>query len=219
MPPRSTPPTTIQDLPRIIPVFPLDGVLLLPRGKLPLNIFEPRYLAMVRDALAAEWIIGMVQPRDDGADQSAPPIYKVGCAGRITSLNETDDGRYLITLTGICRFENEEELPLINGYRRVAANWLPFADDITPAESQTVDRGRLMPALKRYFKTQQISADWKAIEDAPGDQLVTSLAMVCPFDTPEKQALLEAPGLAERTELMISLLTMAVLDQSGATSH
>ena len=213
---------TLEELPRVLPLFPLPGVLLLPFGKLPLNVFEPRYLAMVRAALAGDWQIGMVQPTDPDSGQSEPQLYQVGCAGRITTLNETDDGRYLITLTGLCRFEIEEELPLMDGYRRAAVRWDRFSRDLRAENASQVDRDRLLPALRGYLDTHKISADWKTIESSPGDQLVTSLAMVCPFEPPEKQALLESPGLRERAELMISLLAMSVLDRSdtpGAAPH
>ncbi len=184
-------------LPATIPIFPLSGVLLLPRGRLPLNIFEPRYLAMTKDALGGERLIGMVQPsepQDDnrGGGQMNPPVYPVGCAGRITAFAETDDGRYLITLTGVSRFRIREELPLLSGYRRVVADWAPFARDRDETAEPGFDRGRFARALKGYFAQRQISADWEAIEKAPGEHLLTSIAMLCPFAPNEKQALLEA---------------------------
>src|SRR5215469_1964214 len=135
-------------LPSILPIFPLTGVLLLPRGRLPLNIFEPRYLAMTRDALAGERLIGMVQPSDLAAAGNNPPVYLTGCAGRITSFTETDDGRFLITLTGISRFRIHEELPLVEGYRRVVPDWEPFARDLGNEEERGFDRERLMRGLK-----------------------------------------------------------------------
>jgi len=205
----------VEDLPRVVPIFPLPGVLLLPYARLPLNIFEPRYLAMVRDALAADRLIGMVQPSNTQSAGARPPVYGIGCAGRITAFNETDDGRFLITLTGLCRFAVEAELPLKDGYRRIKADWAQFLDDLARADDAVVDRARLLRVLRDYFAAQDISANWPAIEKAAGGDLVTMLAMVCPFSAAEKQALLEASGLGERAELLISLLAMAVLDRDG----
>src|SRR6267154_1293995 len=184
-------------LPDTLPIFPLTGVLLLPRGRLPLNIFEPRYLAMTRDALGGERLIGMVQPNEPQQDNRGggamnPPVYPIGCAGRITSFTETDDGRYLLTLTG--------------------------------AE---FDRDRFIRGLKGFFTQRQISADWEAIEKAVGEHLINSIAMLCPFAPSEKQALLEAPDLDERARLLIALVEMAAVDpgqnfasdENGATRH
>jgi len=198
-------------LPAILPIFPLTGVLLLPRGRLPLNIFEPRYLAMTRDALAGERLIGMVQPSDPTASGSNPPVYPTGCAGRITSFSETDDGRFLITLTGTCRFRIREELPLLEGYRRVVPDWHEFARDLGNEEEPSFDRERLMRGLKGYFHQHQISADWDAITSVSGDRLVSSIAMICPFDPSEKQALLEATDLVERARLLTTIVEMAVM--------
>ena len=198
-------------LPAILPIFPLTGVLLLPRGRLPLNIFEPRYLAMTRDALAGERLIGMVQPSDPAASGSNPPVYPTGCAGRITSFSETDDGRFLITLTGTSRFRIREELPLLEGYRRVVPDWHEFARDLGNEEEPGFDRERLLRGLKGYFQQHQISADWDAITSVSGDRLVSSIAMICPFDPSEKQALLEASDLAERARLLTAIVEMAVM--------
>jgi len=198
-------------LPVILPIFPLTGVLLLPRGRLPLNIFEPRYLAMTRDALAGERLIGMVQPSDPGASGSNPPVYPTGCAGRITSFSETDDGRFLITLTGTSRFRIREELPMLEGYRRVVPDWHEFARDLGNEEEPGFDRERLLRGLKGYFQQHQISADWDAITSVSGDRLVSSIAMICPFDPSEKQALLEASDLAERARLLTAIVEMAVM--------
>jgi uncharacterized protein len=204
-----------QALPETIPIFPLTGVLLLPRGRLPLNIFEPRYLAMTRDALAAERLIGMVQPSDPRPSGMNPPVYPVGCAGRITAFAETEDGRFLITLTGVSRFRSQEELPLVSGYRRVVADWRPFADDLEDAAEPGFARDRLLRGLRGYFGRHNISADWEAIAKAPGERLVTTIAMVCPFDPSEKQALLEAADFAERARLLTALVEMAVMGDSG----
>ena len=198
-------------LPAILPIFPLTGMLLLPRGRLPLNIFEPRYLAMTRDALAGERLIGMVQPSDPAASGSNPPVYPTGCAGRITSFSETDDGRFLITLTGTSRFRIREELPMLEGYRRVVPDWHEFARDLGNEEEPGFDRERLLRGLKGYFQQHQISADWDAITSVSGDRLVSSIAMICPFDPSEKQALLEASDLAERARLLTAIVEMAVM--------
>src|SRR5712691_7444644 len=164
-------------LPDVLPIFPLSGVLLLPRGRLPLNIFEPRYLAMTRDALAGERLIGMVQPSDPAASGSNPPVYPIGCAGRITSFSETEDGRFLITLTGTCRFRIREELPLLEGYRRIVPEWGEFVRDLERELEPGFDRERLLRGLKTYFQQHQISADWDAIGSVAGERLVTSVAM------------------------------------------
>ena len=200
-------------LPSILPIFPLTGVLLLPRGRLPLNIFEPRYLAMTRDALASERLIGMVQPSDPRVAGDNPPVYRTGCAGRITSFSETDDGRFLITLTGISRFRIREELPLLEGYRRVVPEWRDFARDLTSDDEPSFDRDRLLRGLRAYFQHHRIEADWDAITSVGGERLVTSIAMICPFEPSEKQALLEAPDLDERARLLTAIVEMAALNQ------
>jgi hypothetical protein len=208
-------------LPAILPIFPLTGVLLLPRGRLPLNIFEPRYLAMTRDALAGERLIGMVQPSDPVSSDSNPPVYPTGCAGRITSFSETEDGRFLITLTGTSRFRIREELPLLEGYRRVVPEWREFARDLGAEAEPAFDRDRLLRGLKAYFQQHQISADWDAVTSVPGERLVTSIAMICPFEPSEKQALLEAPDLDERARLLTAIVEMAAMNQppGGATAR
>jgi uncharacterized protein len=219
-------------LPDTLPIFPLTGVLLLPRGRLPLNIFEPRYLAMTRDALGGERLIGMVQPNEPQQDNRGggaldPPVYPIGCAGRITSFSETDDGRYLLTLTGVSRFRIRDELPLLSGYRRVVAEWQPFAHDVDTPSGTEFDRERFIRGLKGFFTQRQISADWEAIEKAAGEHLINSIAMLCPFAPSEKQALLEAPDLDERARLLIALVEMAAVnpnqgfssEESGATRH
>jgi uncharacterized protein len=219
-------------LPDTLPIFPLTGVLLLPRGRLPLNIFEPRYLAMTRDALGGERLIGMVQPNEPQQDNRGggalnPPVYPIGCAGRITSFSETDDGRYLLTLTGVSRFRIRDELPLLSGYRRVVAEWQPFAHDVDTPRGTEFDRERFIRGLKGFFTQRQISADWEAIEKAAGEHLINSIAMLCPFAPSEKQALLEATDLDERARLLIALVEMAAVnpnqgfssEESGATRH
>jgi len=219
-------------LPLILPIFPLTGVLLLPRGRLPLNIFEPRYLAMTKDALSGERLIGMVQPSDPQQDNRGggapnPPVYPTGCAGRITAFAETDDGRYLVTLTGVSRFRIRDELPLLSGYRRVVPDWQPFAQDLDVPPATGFDRERFIRGLKEFFTQRQISADWEAIDKAAGEHLITSIAMLCPFAPSEKQALLEAPDLDERARLLIALVEMAAIqptpgsydEQTGGTRH
>ncbi len=199
-----------------LPIFPLPGVLLLPRGQLPLNIFEPRYLAMTRDALAGDRLIGMVQPSDPHQPLSGnPPVYPTGCAGRITSFSETEDGRYLLALTGLCRFRIAEELPPKDGYRRVVPRWDEFAGDLRSVREPGFDRERLIRGLRAYFDRHQIKAEWDAIGSVPAERLITSVAMVCPFEPSEKQALLEASDLAARAELLTAIVEMAVLDRSG----
>ena len=200
------------ELPRTLPIFPLSGVLLLPGGRLPLNVFEPRYLAMTRAALAGGRLVGMVQPRDAEAPGLQPEVQKVGCAGRIVSFAETDDGRYLITLAGLCRFAIMGELPLEEGFRRVVPDWTPYGADLEPATT-SVDRSRLIGALRAFFADQPVRIDWKAIEETADDRLIVSLAMLCPFEAAEKQILLEAASPSERARVMIALLESAALSR------
>jgi uncharacterized protein len=203
-------------LPAILPIFPLAGVLLLPRGQLPLNIFEPRYLAMIRDAMTGGRLIGMVQPSNPRESPAGnPPVYPTGCAGRITDCSETGDGRFLITLTGTSRFRICEELPLHAGYRRVVPEWGEFARDLGGEEQTGFDRDRLFRGLRAYFQRQRISAQWDALTAVPGERLVTSIAMVCPFEPSEKQALLEAGDLKACAQLMTTLIEMALLAHKG----
>ena len=201
---------SLQDLPAEIPIFPLSGALLLPEGRLPLNIFEPRYLAMVEDSLAAGRMLGMVQ-----GDPALPRVgvdsqtYRVGCLGRISSFAETDDGRLLITLTGVARYRIAEEVAGRRGYRRVRADYLPYAADLAlDAPKPQLDREALLGALRPYFRARGIEANWDAVEQTEDAMLVTTLSMVCPFDVREKQALLEAAGPAERAAMLIALMQM-----------
>jgi Lon protease-like protein len=196
------------DLPQVIPVFPLDGALLLPGGELPLQIFEPRYLNMLDDVMGGDRIIGMIQTRA-GGDRSRPPLAAVGCAGKVTSFAETSDGRYLITLTGLCRFEPGEELAIPMPYRQVRANYGPFEADLSDDEKTTVSaaaRERFAHALKRYLNRRNLDIDWETANLAPIEALVNSLAMGLPFNPLEKQALLQAPDLTGRFEVLTSLL-------------
>jgi len=200
----------IDDLPERFPVFPLAGALLLPRGHLPLNIFEPRYLAMIDDALGAERLIGMIQPCDPHDSSASPALYSTGCAGRLTSFTETDDGRYLITLTGICRFRIARELDCLTPYRQLVGDFTPYKDDLNPkSRNLGVDRDHLLDVLKIYLALRQLETDWDAVKQAPGETLVDSLCAICPFDPQEKQALLEAATLTDRAEILITLLEMS----------
>jgi Lon protease-like protein len=201
----------LADLPEEIAVFPLPGALLLPQGRLPLNIFEPRYLAMTLDALANGRMFGMVQPdARSPKGPTGPGLYRVGCLGRLSSFSETEDGRLLITLTGLIRFRIAEELPLAaGGYRRVRADYADFAADLAvEAEPPALDRAELLAALRPYFRARGIEANWEAVEQTADSMLVTTLAMVCPFEVPEKQALLEAPDGMERARMLVALMRM-----------
>ena len=208
------------DLPQLIPVFPLDGALLLPGGELPLQIFEPRYLNMVDDVMAGDRVIGMIQTK--GGDRSHPKLAAVGCLGRITSFAETSDGRYLITLTGLCRFEPGEELVLRTPYRQVRAKYDRFEadlDDDEASETPSAIRDRFARALKNYLNHRELDIDWETATTAPLEPLVNSLAMGLPFDPAEKQALLEAPGLPERFEALTTLLEIDCLEGGDDDSH
>lgn len=204
-------------LPGVIPIFPLQGALLLPKGQLPLNVFEPRYVAMIEDAIAGDRVIGMIQPRQkEKVDpDDAPDIYRVGCLGKITAFNETPDGRYLISLSGVCRFRVAEELPVKRGYRRVAADYTPFDSDFAASPEDGEARGKLLGTLRRYLEQRGLKADWAAIGETETDELVAVLAMLCPFGATEKQALLEAEGPAGRRDTMISLFEMDARGGSG----
>jgi uncharacterized protein len=210
------------DLTDVIPVFPLAGALLLPRGQMPLNIFEPRYLAMVDDALrSGHRLIGMIQP-DSGhpGSQARPNLYKVGCAGRITQLAESGDGRYLIQLTGIVRFRIGEELQMPTPYRQCRVHYTDFIDDFTARKGeQAVDRRRLLQALKHFLEANNLKADWEGIEHAPNEALVNALAMMSPYGAAEKQALLEAPDLKTRAEMLIVMteIELAKKNTGGET--
>jgi uncharacterized protein len=191
----------------VIPVFPLPGALLLPRGQMPLNIFEPRYLSMVDDAFKGDRIVGMIQPDMEGdGSPLTPKLYSIGCAGRITQLAETGDGRYLITLVGIGRFRVEEELPTTALYRQCRVNFGPFASDFVPrAGEDTVDRAGVLKALRDFVQAADVRVDWKGIDEAPNEALVNALCMMSPFGVREKQALLEAPDLKSRAEVLIAI--------------
>ncbi len=196
------------DLPKIIPVFPLAGALLLPRGHMPLNIFEPRYLAMVDDSLRdGHRLIGMIQPdtRNPGPDDK-PSIYRIGCVGRITQLAETGDSRYLVQLTGIARFRVEEELAVSTPYRQCQVTYVPFADDFIARKGEdAVNRKAVIDALGAFLKANKLKADWEGIETAPNEALVNALAMMSSYGAAEKQAMLEAPDLKTRAEILVAV--------------
>ncbi len=198
------------ELPEILPIFPLAGVLLLPCGELPLNVFEPRYLAMVDAAMAGGRMIGMVQPRHGAcADAGNRSVYDIGCAGKIVEFQETGDGRYMITLSGISRFRIVKELPQEEiSYRSVYAAWGGFEEDINERQCLQLNREKLKASLKSYFELHEMNCDWGAIDDAPDGRLITCLSMVCPFNACEKQALLEAACCKVRSELFMQMLDM-----------
>lgn len=222
-----------EDLPTVLPVFPLSGVLLLPEGRLPLNVFEPRYLAMVEDALGAKRLIGMIQPTVPVAvDMTSvsgvsgiamtppepagdPTLYETGCAGRIASFSETGDGRFLITLAGACRFRVAREVEGARGYRRVTPDWKPFRADMEPpanAAELDIERPKLLTALRAYLSLNEMEVDWSAIESTPDAALAIVLPMSCPFEPREKQALLECATPSERARMLVALLEMAVAE-------
>lgn len=201
--------------PELIPLFPLPGALLLPGGQLPLNIFEPRYLRMVDDALAGGRTIGMIQPRAEEPGGS-PPLYGVGCAGRLSAFNETEDGRYLISLTGLSRFRLVEEVATEAPYRIARADYAPFSGDRgADPSSELVDRERLEAAMKYYLAAEGLKTDWEAVTEAPTQALVSSLSMGCPFAPNEKQALLEAQDTAARASCLIALMEMSARNEDG----
>jgi len=208
------------DLPEVIPVFPLPGALLLPRGQMPLNIFEPRYLAMIDDALRdGHRLIGMIQPDFAHADDDdTPPLFTIGCVGRITELAESGDGRYLIELTGIARFLVEEELPVKTAYRQCRVTYAPFANDFIARKGETeVDREAVLAALRDFLEANNLKADWEGIEKAPNEALVNALSMMSPYGAAEKQALLEAPDLKTRAEILVAIteIELAKKDSEG----
>jgi Lon protease-like protein len=210
------------DLPPIIPVFPLPGALLLPRGQLPLNIFEPRYLAMIDDSLRdGHRLIGMIQPDVAHPEQQEKPhLYKVGCVGRITQIAETGDGRYVLQLTGVSRFYAEEELTVQTAYRQCRVSYRPYADDFIPRKGEeAVDRESLLEALSDFLNANDLKADWDGIKNAPNEALVNALAMMSPYGSAEKQALLEAPDLKTRAEILVALteIELAKNDTSDNT--
>jgi uncharacterized protein len=209
-----------EDLPAIIPVFPLPTALLLPRADMPLNIFEPRYLSMVDAALAGNRIVGMIQP-----DDQAPPcahgssLCTVGCAGRITSFSETGDDRYVITLTGIARFQIVEEVSAPTPYRQCRITTAPYGEDFSDCVSEEfVDRHSVLTTFRAYLDAHNLETDWESVDSASNETLINALAMMAPFDAAEKQALLEAPNLKSRAETLVAITEMSLARQSSAGS-
>ncbi len=203
---------SLADMPETLPVFPLPSALLLPRGRLPLNIFEPRYLAMLDDTLKTEHrLIGMIQPFE--GDENPPRLHSIGCAGRVTSLSETEDGRYLIVLSGVSRFRIREEVEGFSPYRRITPTWTDFRADLDgPEELPDFEKEDFMILLRRYFEVASLSSDWDSMRDADTEMLINSLSMMCPFAIEEKQALLEAPRLSDRAETLSALLQFAIAE-------
>ena len=205
------------DLPDIVPLFPLAGAVFFPRANLPLNIFEPRYLSMIDDAMRGHRIIGMIQPA--GGPDKRPALYGVGCAGRIMSYAETDDGRMVISLRGICRFRLGEELTAMTPYRQARVDYAPFAADFGEADpaaaEASFDRPRFLATLKLYLRAIQVQIDWDWVEKAPAEILINAFAMLAPLGPQEKQALLEAGSLQERAESAFALMELAVAEAGG----
>lgn len=199
------------DLPDTIPVFPLPGALLLPRARLPLHIFEPRYLAMLDDTMkTSHRLIGMVQPRE-APKAGNRRLHAIGCAGRLTAFSETEDGRYMITLSGMTRFRIRSEVEGFTPYIRCQVDWTGFERDLGAAEQDNgFDREELLRVLARYFEANNLSTDWSSLKEAEDELLINSLSMLCPFDPEDKQALLEAPSLATRRETLVTLIEFAL---------
>jgi uncharacterized protein len=210
-----------EDLPSEFPVFPLTGALLLPRGKLPLNIFEPRYKALTEDALGPGRMFGMIQPDGTQPDgPNGPALFRIGCLGRISAFSETDDGRYQVTLTGLIRFKVAEELAARRGYRRVQGAMTAFIGDLDLAPKPIkVDRDILLTVLRGFFNHRGVEANWDAIKRLTDDNLVITLAMVCPFEPAEKQALLEAGTIAEQAEMLLTLLRMGAVGPDSSSGR
>ena len=199
------------ELPEIIAVFPLPGALLLPRGQMPLNIFEPRYLAMVDDALRdGHRLIGMIQPDvAHSPNEARPVLFRIGCVGRITQLAESGDGRYILELTGVARFKVVEELTVLTQYRQCKVDFFSFTDDFTARKGEAaVDRKALLEVLADFLEANKLKVDWDGIEAAPNEALVNALAMMSPYGSAEKQAMLEAPDLKTRAEILIAITEM-----------
>ena len=198
-------------LPAQMPIFPLPNALLLPGGQLPLNIFEPRYLAMVEDALGSSGrLIGMVQPMEESGE-----LFGIGCAGRISYFQETGDGRYMIALNGVCRFRLHDHRLSAGGYRLADVSWHEFAADLDDSDAGIGDRGHMFDVMRRYFDQRGFEADWDQIERSDDNAILNTLAMVCPFDVAEKQALLEAEGIGSRADLLVAMMEMALHEDDG----
>lgn len=210
-----------KDVPAVIPVFPLKGAILLPRATLPLNIFEPRYLAMFDDVIAGPRVLGVIQPDNTSAKEESPreratPLKRIGCAARVTAFEELKDNRMVVTLTGICRFEVRREVTVAKPYRCLEVAYDTYADDFTPASGEDpVDRAHLLKVLKAYLELHKFRVDWRSITSAPSEALVNSLSVVGPYGAEEKQALLEAPDLKTRADVLIALAEMEIASGHG----
>ncbi|MDA9278262.1 LON peptidase substrate-binding domain-containing protein [Amylibacter sp.] len=207
----------LNSLPETISLFPLGNALLLPHSRLPLNIFEPRYLSLLDDTMKSDHrLIGMVQPLSPNPKNGDLRVHKIGCAGRLTSFSETGDGRYMVTLTGICRFRVTNLIDGFLSYPTANINWDSFGGDLkTPNEDQNINREKFFDVLERYFKIMELSTDWDGLKDADDMLLINSLAMLCPFEPEEKQALLEAPSLDTRRETLVTLMEFALRDENS----
>jgi len=207
------------DLPEELPIFPLTGAVLMPGVQLPLNVFEPRYLNLVTDALRAEHLVGMIQPMSDTASDQAPEIHRVGCAGRITSYSETNDGRILMVLTGVCRYDVRGELDVRGGYRRVTPAWERFAADFHPSEESLTDRKSFLASLKAYSSLRSVEVPWDDVEKMDDADLVNLLCAHLPLDPDDKQALLESLDLRDRADLMRGLMDMSSVSSVRTAEH
>ena len=205
------------DLPGLIPVFPLPGALLLPRARLPLHIFEPRYLAMLDDALKTETrVIGMIQPDSFSEREGGSGLHKIGCAGRVTQFSETEDGRYMVTLTGISRYRIRDEIEGFTPYKRFDVSWTGFEGDRSATDKDpSFDRAEFFKILARYFKARGLSTDWDTLKDADDELLINSLSMLLDFEVEDKQALLEAPSLVTRRETIVTLIEYSLRAGDG----
>lgn len=199
-------------LPNQLPLFPLMGALLLPHARLPLNIFEPRYLAMIDDCLKTDHrMIGMVQPREVPEDKGEPPLHSIGCAGRLSSFTETENGRYMISLSGISRFRIQSQTAGFTPYIKADVDWDSFRGDLRGSErDEGFDRPKFLATLEKYFDAAELESDWNSLKDADEELLINSLSMLCPFTSSEKQALLEAPSLLTRRETLVTLMEFAL---------
>jgi len=212
------------DLPLSLPVFPLRGAILLPRAALPLNIFEPRYLAMLNDTIAGARVLGIIQPADAAEGVESPTgktsrLRRIGCAGRVTAFQELDDGRLVITLTGIARFEVVKEIPSVTPYRICEVRYDAFASDLEPGRGEDgVDREHLLHTLEAYLERRKMRVDWRAISTATTEFLVNGLSVMSPHGPEEKQALLEAPDLPSRAKILVTLAEMELAGGGGETS-
>jgi uncharacterized protein len=207
------------DLPKTIPLFPLAGALLLPRTDLPLNIFEPRYLLMIEEAMKAERVIGIIQPQGS-SDLNQPALESVGCAGRITSYSETDDGRLLVTITGVCRFAIVDELDVATPFRQASVDYRPYAVDfVSETGARSVNREQLITAFRQYLEANDMSANWTEVEAVSTEVLVNTLSLLAPYPARDKQALLEAPDLKSRADVLVALTELALAKTSNGTSR